>query len=165
MENCLETFEGYVKTVGERLKIEGLDLDENHDCYLAFDSKYYVKCSVNPEKEQCQFFAYIGALPEDKAIYYQGILESCHFWSDTAGASISLDPDDGTLTLTQFCDMNMMDAELFYNTLEKFVNAMEHWSTKRLMEWMELTEEETGTGAAPVGAGGPAVPGMMMFGA
>jgi hypothetical protein len=124
MENCLDTFRTYVRALGEKLKVADLDLDENNDCYLAFDGKYFAKCSIDAEKEQIRFLAYIGSLPEDKEIFYRGILESCHFWCDTAGSNISLDPADGTLLLTQYCDINMLDGDTFYSVLEKFVNAM-----------------------------------------
>jgi hypothetical protein len=165
MENCLDTFRAYVQVLGEKLKIEGLDLDENNDCYLAFDGKYFVKCSINAEKERLCFLAYIGALPGDKAVFYRGILESCHFWRDTAGANISLDPSDGTLLLIQYCDMNMLDNDIFYNVLEKFVSAMEHWDTKRLEEWMAMTDSDADGSPAVAGVGDVGMPGMMMFGA
>jgi hypothetical protein len=164
MENCLDTFRTYVQALGEKLKIENLDLDENNDCYLAFDGKYFVKCSVDAEKEQVCLLAYIGALPEDKAIFYRGILESCHFWCDTAGSNISLDPTDGTLLLTQYCDMSMLNSDTFYSILEKFVNAMEHWDTKRLEEWMAMIDNEAETSSATAGSGDGGMPGMMMFG-
>lgn len=164
MDNCLETFRGLVKNLGEKLKIDGLDLDENNDCYIAFDEKYFVKCSVDVAKEQMNLLAYIGAIPEDNAGYYRGLLESCHFWRDTAGANLSFDPDDATLTLTQYCDMNFMNDEVFYKTMESFVNAMEHWATKRLEEWVNLKEEEAPTGAPGMPMGGMD-PNMMMFGA
>jgi len=161
MENVLEVFRGYVKTLGEKLKIDGLDLDEENNCYLAFDGKYFVKCSVNAEKEQMNLLAYIGALPEDNTRFYREILNSCMFWKDTAGANISLDPEDGTLTLTQFCDMNMFSDDAFYKVMESFVNAMEHWDTKRREEWMNTPAEDDVPAAAPSMMG----PDMMMFGA
>ena len=161
MEDVLEVFRGYIKTLGEKLKIEGLDLDEENNCYLAFDGKYFVKCSVDVEKEQINLLAYIGALPVDQTRFYRGILDSCMFWKDTAGANISLDPEDGTLTLTQFCDMNMLNNDVFYKVMESFVNAMEHWDTKRREEWVNTPEEEATAAAAP----SMMDPNMMMFGA
>jgi hypothetical protein len=165
MEDCIDVFRSYIHTLGERLKIADLEVDENNDCYLSFDSKYFVKCSVNTEKERISFLAYVGALPEDKEIYYRGILESCYFWQDTAGANVSLDPTDGTLMLIQYCDMNLMDVDLFYDVLEQFVNAVEHWDTKRLEEWLAMTEETTAETANAPSDGGEGGPNMMMFGA
>jgi hypothetical protein len=169
MDNCLDVFRSYVKELSEKLKIAGLEVDEENSCYMAFDGKYFVKCSLDVEKEQATFLAYIGALPDDKAVYYRGLLESCYFWADTAGANVSLDPSDGTLTLIQRCDMNMTSSLEFYKLLEKFVNAMEHWDTKRLEEWNAMTDDEeenaAASGAMPMGGiGGPGMPGMMMFG-
>jgi hypothetical protein len=166
MDNCLDVFRSYVKDLSEKLKIEGLEVDEENSCYMAFDGKYFVKCSLDVEREQVSFLAYIGALPDDKAVYYRGLLESCYFWADTAGANLSLDPSDGTLTLIQYCDMNIMSSLEFYKLLEKFVNAMEHWDTKRLKEWNAMTEEdEAAAGNEGMPMGGLGMPGMMMFGA
>jgi hypothetical protein len=164
MENYLDTFKTYVQELGEKLKIEGLDVDENNDCYLAFDGKYFVKCSIDAEKGQVSLLAYIGSLPEDKGVFYCGILESCHFWRDTAGSNVSLDPADGTLLLMQYCDMNMLNSDVFYDSLEKFVNAMEHWDTKRFGEWATMVEDEPEVSGVGAGSGGPGMPGMMMFG-
>ena len=161
MENCLDAFKEYIKGFGERLKIEGLEVDESNDCYLAFDEKYYVKCSVYPEKEQIGFLAYIGSMPEDGAVYYRGLLESNYFWRDTAGGNLSVDPSDGTLLLVHYKDMNFLNSELFYKTMEDFVNAMEHWDTKRLQEWMDLTEDTT---PSPSNENAFGSPGMVMLG-
>ncbi|MDR1366990.1 MAG: type III secretion system chaperone [Puniceicoccales bacterium] len=164
MENCLDTFRSYVKTLGEKLKIEGLDLDENNDCYLSFDGKYFVKCSLDVEKEQFNLLAYIGSLPEDKSCFYRGILESCHFWSDTAGANVSLDPADGTLVLTQYSDMNMINGDIFYSILEKFINAMEHWDNKQLEAWMATTDDEAEPNSATAWPNSLGMPGTMALG-
>ncbi|MDR0418204.1 MAG: type III secretion system chaperone [Puniceicoccales bacterium] len=161
----MDTFRSYIKILGEKLKIENLDLDENNDCYLSFDGKFFVKCSIDEKKEQFNFFAYIGSLPEDKSCFYRGILESCHFWGDTAGANISLDPTDGTLILTQYFDMNMVNGDIFYSTLEKFVNAMEHWDTKRLEEWMAITDDEAEPNNIMSWSNNPGTPGTIMLGA
>jgi hypothetical protein len=163
MENCLDTFRSYIKSLSEKLKMEGLDLDENNDCYFSFEDKFFVKCSIDVEKEQFSLLAYIGSLPEDKACYYRGILESCYFWGDTAGANISLDPADGTLLLTQYGDMNISNSDTFYNALEKFVNAMEHWESKRLAEWMAMNDDDGEVVGSPMA--GPGMPGMRRFGA
>ncbi|MDR2806559.1 MAG: type III secretion system chaperone [Puniceicoccales bacterium] len=164
MENCLDTFRSYIHEFGEKLKIENLDLDDHHDCYMAFDEKFFVKCSINPEKEQIILLAYIGSLPADQTVYYRELLVSNYFWNDTAGSNLSLDPSDGTLILTQYCDMNMLNYELFHDVLEKFVNAMEHWDTKRLAEWSASKEEDLAD-APSMAMMGPGTPNMMMFGA
>jgi hypothetical protein len=149
MENCFDTFRSYIQALGDRLQIKDLDLDENNDCYLAFDGKYFVKCSVDAEKEQFHLMAYIGVLPDDRIVYYRGLLESNHFWRDTAGANLTLDPLDGTLILSQYRAMDLTDGELYYDMVEKLVNAMEHWDTKCFEEWSSLkdtdTEEAMGT--------------------
>ncbi|UPA28103.1 MAG: type III secretion system chaperone [Verrucomicrobiota bacterium] len=164
MENAVEVFKGYVQRLAEKLKIEGLQVDDENTCYLAFDEKFFVRCSFDKEKEQIEYLGYIGALPEDGADYYQGILESCHFWRDTAGSNVSFDPEDGTLTLQQFCDINFMNDDYFYKVMEDFVNAMDHWNSKRRQEW---EEHPTASPSTDVPAAGPVGidPNMMMFGA
>ncbi|MDR2201058.1 MAG: type III secretion system chaperone [Puniceicoccales bacterium] len=162
MKDCFDIFRSYTQALGERLQIKDLDLDENNDCYLAFDGKYFVKCSVDPEREQFHLMAYIGLLPEDRLVYYRGLLESNHFWRDTAGANLSLDPEDGTLILSQYRPMDLTDSELFYDMVEKFVNAMEHWDTKRFEEWSSLQDSDAAeSGTATMGTGPD---NMMLFG-
>lgn len=148
MNNCLDIFKGYIKTLGQKLALRDIEIDQNNDCYLAFDEKYFVKCSIYPEKEQIGLFAYIGAIPGDKAIYYRELLESNHFGKDTAGANLSIDPLDGTLLLSYYRDMNFLNDELFYKTVEAFVNAMEHWETKRLAEWVLSSEDSPATASS-----------------
>ena len=162
MEITLENFRKHVDALAAKLNIDHIDIDENNDCYLVFDDKYYVKCSYLDETKRMRFLAYIGLLPSDKEEFYCSLLERCAFWKDTAGGNLSIDPTDGTLILSHYKDLKYVDNEIFYKTLESFVNAMEYWDTKCLQEWIATKPAESSGSAAGM-PGGPA--GMMMFGA
>ena len=164
MDITLDNFKGHVDALGAKLGIEKIDIDEHNDCYLVFDDKYYVKCSYLDDTKQMRFLAYIGLLPHDKEEFYRSLLERNAFWRDTAGGNLAVDPTDGTLILSHYKHLKYVDDEIFYKTLESFVNAMEYWDTKCLEEWLKT--EPASPSAASVGPMGPAgAPGMMMFGA
>lgn len=162
MEITLENFRSLVNNLAAKLSIDHIDIDDNNDCYLVFDDKYYVKCSYLDETKRMRFLAYIGLLPSDKEEFYGNLLERCAFWKDTAGGNLSLDPSDGTLILSHYKDLKYVDDEIFYKTLESFVNAMEYWDTKCLQEWIS-TQAASASSSSAVAPNNPS--NMMMLGA
>lgn len=160
MDNFFETFKGYIQNLAKTLNIQNIEIDANNDCYLVFDNKYYVKCSYLADLNQIRFFAFLGIIPDDKVEYYQDLLERNHFWKDTAGANLSIDPQDGTLVLSHYKDMRFINNDIFFKTLENFVNAMEHWDAKCLQEWYQTPLNASNTSNEP-----DKVAGMFMLGA
>jgi serine/threonine protein kinase len=80
-----------------------------------------------------KLLAYVGTVPAMSSGYFASLLASCYFWRGTAGASLSVE-DDQTIQLVQFLHLEFLSFGVFYNALEEFVNAIEHWHTKALGE-------------------------------
>ena len=70
----------------------------------------------------------IGAPPpQGLAALHRAMLEANHNFAGTAGATLAVDPSDGTLTLTRLASLPLLDAEKFLALLESFVNVLEAW--------------------------------------
>ena len=66
--------------------------------------------------------------PERLEALYRTLLEANHLFRETAGATISLDPDAGRFALCKSLPAALLDQDSFFGEVERFVNAVESWS-------------------------------------
>lgn len=76
----------------------------------------------------------------------RALLESNHLFRDTAGATLSLDPVTGRVSLCRMALSRLLDTESFVAGVEQFVNTLEVWA--------KIVGEYRGA-AEPASAGGP----------
>ena len=67
--------------------------------------------------------------PQGLAPLYRAMLEANFSFAETAGATLSVNPENGELTLTRLVPLARLDAEGFLSILESFVNVLEAWRT------------------------------------
>lgn len=67
--------------------------------------------------------------PQGLAPLYRAMLEANFCFAETAGATLSVNPENGELTLTRLVPLARLDAEGFLSILESFVNVLEAWRT------------------------------------
>lgn len=65
--------------------------------------------------------------PQGLAPLYRAMLEANFDFAGTAGATLSVNPEDGTLTLARLAPLACLDADAFLSVLEGFVNVLEAW--------------------------------------
>lgn len=87
---------------------------------------------------------------------YRALLESNHLFRDTAGATLSVDPATGRVSLCRMVLIRLLDAESFIAGVEQFVNTLEVWA--RIVREYRGAVESASPGepeeAAPDGAFG-----------
>ena len=66
--------------------------------------------------------------PERLEALYRTLLEANHLFRETAGATISLDPEAGRFALCKSLPAALLDQDSFFSEVERFVNAVESWS-------------------------------------
>ena len=95
--------------------------------------------------------------PEHLEGLYKTLLGANHFFGGTAGATISLDPDNGRIALCRALPLVTLDGEKFYAEVERFVNTAETWA-KVVSDYRGAAAEAPDEGAAEerpaFGAGG-----------
>lgn len=65
--------------------------------------------------------------PQGLEPLYQAMLEANYNFTGTAGATLSVNPDGGALTLTRLVASVQLDADAFLEVLGGFVNVLEVW--------------------------------------
>ena len=68
------------------------------------------------------------AVPERKDDLIKAAMEANYFRRGTGGATFSLNPDTGALTLAASKRLDALDEESFYAFVERFVNALAVWN-------------------------------------
>ena len=68
-----------------------------------------------------------GLAPQGLAPLYRAMLEANFNFAGTAGATLSVSPEDGALTLARLVPLACLDADAFLSILEGFVNVLEAW--------------------------------------
>ena len=65
--------------------------------------------------------------PQGLEPLHKAMLEANYNFAGTAGATLAVNPEDGTLTLTRLVPSVQIDAEALLAALESFVNVLEAW--------------------------------------
>ena len=94
--------------------------------------------------------------PEHLEGLYKTLLGANHFFGGTAGATISLDPDNGRIALCRALPLATLDGDKFYTEVERFVNTAETWA-KVVSNYRDATTEapgESDVDAAPAFSAG-----------
>lgn len=66
--------------------------------------------------------------PEKRDALVKAAMEANYFHRGTAGATFSLNPDTGALTLVASRRLDALDEEAFFAFVEKFVNSLSAWN-------------------------------------
>ena len=88
-----------------------------------------VAISSLPELDAVALTGDVGEPPPERLEgLYKTLLGANHFFGGTAGATISLDPDNGRIALCRALPLVTLDGEKFYAEVERFVNTAETWA-------------------------------------
>ena len=122
----METSE-LIKSLGVKL---GIQLKPNDDGFYSFEADDLAITIF--DLLELDSIALNGDLglppPEAPEALYKAMLEANHLFRDTNGATISLNPDNGHIEICKALHCKLMDADLFFTEVERFVNLMEVWS-------------------------------------
>lgn len=82
-----------------------------------------------PEHDAVVLTGDVGEPPPERLEgLYKTLLGANHLFGGTSGATISLDPDSGRITLCRALPLATLDGERFYAEMERFVNTAEIWA-------------------------------------
>lgn len=137
----------------------GLDLAlEDGACALEADG-FRVTIHDLPELEAIALVGDAGEPPPERLEgLYRAMLESNHLFRDTAGATLSVDPATGRVSLCRMVPCRLLDGDGFVAVAEQFVNTLEVWA-RIVREYRDVAAAATAAGpeeAPPDGAFGAA---------
>ena len=124
---------------GASLGLDGLSLDEDGHCALAFD-EVMVNIDFIEETQDLLFYSALGISDEaqrsDPAILLP-LLQANYFGMGTAGGQIGIDKTSGMVTLSRAYPLQLLDLQGLTASLQAFVSTAEYWKM-----WMSLSDEE-----------------------
>ena len=116
-----------IKYFGEQL---GIDLDRNPDGAYSFEVDGLA--FVIHDLDDCGRIVLSGDIgyppPEDREHLYKTLLDAQYMLKCTGGATFSINPDTGNLTLCKALVTAILDDREFFQETENFINVLHSWA-------------------------------------
>lgn len=117
-----------LRLFGEAIGIPSLSFDEAGSCCLVFDADILVNIALEERLGRLVLFSYLGNAPDHR----QGqalsmLLQGNFFWQGTDGATLAIEGGSRSSVLMRELPLDRLDAALFQEAVERFVNTAEHW--------------------------------------
>ena len=135
--------EDLLKQLGEDMGMGEIKLDAKKGCSLVMDGRLRVFIESAPDEKSFFVYAVMGPIPADneaRLALYDVLMEAHLFGLLSGGATFGSSPRFGGVVLSRSFDPNHVTYEMFYHSLEKFINAYEMW-TNRLGAKNKASEE------------------------
>jgi hypothetical protein len=124
----LESMQSLVEAFGESLGLPNLAADAEGYLCLSFDD-LVVHLQHEPEDDEVAAFARIGGVEEDRALeIYQMLLAANQLWAGTAGATLSVQPEDQTVFIAARKALPVLNEASFQAWLGDFVDITGYWT-------------------------------------
>lgn len=123
-------FNELVRGLAEKMGIGGVvEIDAEQRCFLEFDGLGVVIQGVDAA-ETVALLSPVGLPPpEEPGALYKALLEANYLFQGTAGATLSVNPEDGGVMLCRSLDARALDAEGLLVALDAFLNTLVAWRT------------------------------------
>jgi len=137
------TYDDLLKDFGEKLG-GGVDLTPDDAGAVGLDIDGMALTIIGLEEVgQVVLSGVIGEPPPADRMerLYKAMLEANHNFAGTAGATMSINPGDGKVSLCKALPLALTDGESFFPEVERFVNTLETW--RKIIEDFRGAELET----------------------
>ena len=115
-----------IRAFGERIGL-GLELDDSGSCAFSSDG-ITITMTALEELESIALTADLGNPPPEKPdILYRQMLEANYLFNATAGATLSLNGENGHACLCSLFPCRAAVAEEFFAAAERFASVCEAW--------------------------------------
>ena len=122
----------------------GIDIDRNPDGTYAFEVDG-LAFSIH-DLDDCGRIVLSGDIgyppPEGGEQFYKTLLEAQYMLKSTGGATFSINPDTGSLTLCKVLVTAILDDREFFHEAESFINALHSWAEVINNYSLEIASED-----------------------
>lgn len=134
-----------LEELGTRLGLPDLEWDDDLVCSLKIGDDFFMTMAVEP-KRGLTLYTVVGQFPEEVCpVIYREIASANLLWRDTEGATLSADPDSGTVFLARAQPTETVTADQWYSDLQDFLRVTRFWRDR----FVQLTEGPAPEAPAP----------------
>lgn len=127
---------------GQSIGIEGLCFDEDGNCSLQIDEAIEVNVEHEADSDRIMLSASLGEVAlEAREAVYAALLQGNLFWSGTAGATLSVEPETRRAFIHQRMPAAEVTAQSLEEMLDRFVGVAEAWARDIQAGAPDTTEE------------------------
>lgn len=128
----MEIFKSTLNAYGQATGIGAMPFDEERGISLAFQPDIQLTLSWGKTDQMVYIYSSCGALPKgDNSELLQALLSANHFWSNTGGATLSLDATNQTIYLIDRWELRIFEsAETFSKYIDAIVDTIERWKKR-----------------------------------
>lgn len=123
------SYEELIKAFAEKLG-GAVDLSPDADGTVMLDVDGLELTIMGMEEiGQVALIGIIGVPPPEEKMerLYRAMLEANHNFAGTSGATLSINPDTGKVSLCKILPLALADGDGFFKEIERFVNTLETW--------------------------------------
>ena len=120
-------FSELIAGFGAKFNVDDLSPDAEGVVEVSFDD-FVVSFHCAPMDTRVMMVAELGEVPPDGKEFIQSqLLEANYLFLKTSGATLSLNPENGCVTLCRSEPLDWLDVERFTQLVEGFVNDLSVW--------------------------------------
>ena len=125
--------EELLKQLGKDMGMGEIKLDAQKGCSLVLDGRLRVFIESAPDEKSFFVYSVMGPIPADneaRLALYDVLMEAHLFGLLSGGATFGASSRFGGVVLSRAFDLKYVTYEIFYHSLEKFINAYEMWVSR-----------------------------------
>ncbi|MBC6444379.1 MAG: type III secretion system chaperone [Alphaproteobacteria bacterium GM202ARS2] len=115
--------------LGKSIGLDELYFDDNDGCLLQFDDTITLLLLYESRQDFLYLFSFVQELPaENKEKVLRRLMEANYRWTETEGATLSLNPGEDNVVMTLQLSAVGLDLSVLEDTIGRFVDSVERWS-------------------------------------
>ena len=118
-----------IADLGKSIGLDELYFDDNDGCLLQFDDTITLLMLYEQGRDVLYLFSFVNELPSDnREKVLRRLMEANYRWSETEGATLSLNPGEDNVVMTIQLSAERLDLPQLEETIGRFIDGVERWT-------------------------------------
>ena len=127
-----------LRELGTRIQLPMLDLDDAGNACIDVDEAYVINLEYDADEDALLMYTWLGHVPESNtAEVLRRLLSANHFWTETEGATLSVEEETNGIVLIDRSRCQDFDIASFESRMQGYMSVVERW-----LKILDGSEEE-----------------------
>ena len=127
-----------LRELGTRIQLPMLDLDDAGNSCIDVDEAYVINLEYDADEDALLMYTWLGHVPESNtAEVLRRLLSANHFWTETEGATLSVEEETNGIVLIDRSRCQDFDIDSFESRMQGYMSVVERW-----LKILDGSEEE-----------------------